>query len=85
MEMIGRLFDCETEAAATIKRNREQLALVKAKLDAIPIKNRKRVTRVIAGDGLACPGDDSFQNEMIAAAGGIPRNGEKPDLPYPST
>jgi iron complex transport system substrate-binding protein len=72
MEMIGRLFDCETEAAATLKHNRDQLALVKAKLDAIPIKNRKRVARVIAGDELACPGDDSFQNEMIAAAGGIP-------------
>jgi len=79
MEIIGRLFDCEAEAVATIQRNRDQLALVKAKLAAIPVKNRKRVARVMAGDKFACPGDDSFQNEMIAAAGGIPpqwgRNG----------
>lgn len=72
MKMIARLFDCETEAAATIQRNRDQLALVKAKLETIPVQNRKRVARVMAGDDLACPGDDSFQNEMIAAAGGIP-------------
>ncbi len=79
METLGRLFDCENEAAAVIQRNRDKLALVKAKLAAIPSHNRKRVVRVMAGDGFACPGDDSFQNEMIAAAGGIPpqwgRNG----------
>lgn len=79
MEMLGRLFDCEVQAAATIQRNRDQLALVKAKLAAIPLHKRKRVARVMAGDELACPGNDSFQNEMIAAAGGIPpkwgRNG----------
>jgi adenosylcobinamide amidohydrolase/ABC-type Fe3+-hydroxamate transport system substrate-binding protein len=79
MEMLGRLFDCENEAAAVIQRNLDKLALVKAKLAAIPSHNRKRVVRVMAGDGFACPGDDSFQNEMIAAAGGIPpqwgRNG----------
>jgi len=72
MEMIGRLFDCETKAAATIKRNRDQLALVKSRLSAIPLQRRKRVARVMAGNELACPGDDSFQNEMISAAGGIP-------------
>lgn len=71
MEMIGRLFGCEGRAAAVIERNRDQLALVKARLAAIPAQSRKRVVRVMAGDTLACPGDDSFQNEMIAAAGGI--------------
>lgn len=72
MELFGRIFDCETEAAAVIQRNRDQMAVVKARLDGIPFQNRKRVTRVMVGDCLSCPGDDSFQNEMIAAAGGIP-------------
>ncbi|RZB36577.1 MAG: hypothetical protein SRB2_02073 [Desulfobacteraceae bacterium Eth-SRB2] len=72
MGMIGRLFDCEAEATATIQRNRDQLSVVKAKLAALPGEKRKRVARVMAGNTLSCPGDDSFQNEMITAAGGIP-------------
>ena len=72
MELMGRLFDCKTEAEKIIKRNRDQLALVKGRLAAIPADERKRVVRVMAGDELTCPGDDSFQNEMIRAAGGIP-------------
>lgn len=71
MEIIGRLFDCESKAAAVIRSNREQLALVKARLTAVPIHQKKRVVRVMAGDTLSCPGDDSFQNEIIEAAGGI--------------
>ena len=72
IEMLGRFFDCETKAAEIIQRNRDQLAQVKARLAHIPDESRKRVTRVMAGKALTCPGDDSFQNEMIEAAGGIP-------------
>ncbi len=72
LELMGRLFDCETEAARIVRRNRDQLALVKSRLSVIPAERRKRVVRVMAGDELACPGDDSFQNEMIRASGGIP-------------
>lgn len=71
MAEIGRLFDCESQAAAVIARNQDQLALVEARLAGIARKDRKRVVRVMASDSLACPGDDSFQNEMITAAGGI--------------
>lgn len=83
MEMIGRLFDCEAEATATIQRNRDQLAVVKTKLAALPGEKRKRVARVMAGDELACPGDDSFQNEMISAAGGIPPHWGKTGFAVP--
>lgn len=72
MALIGRVLDCEDQAAAVIQRNREQLALVKARLKDLPRDRRKRVARVMAGEALSCPGDDSFQNEMIVAAGGIP-------------
>ena len=71
MEQIGKLFDCEAEAQAVVQRNRDQLAIVAARLAGIPDRERKRVARVMVGDGLHCPGDDSFQNEVIAAAGGI--------------
>lgn len=71
MALIGKLFDCETEAQDVVQRNRDQLALVAARLAGIPDQERKRVARVMVGNGLHCPGDDSFQNEVIAAAGGI--------------
>ncbi len=72
MEMLGRVFACEDRAAAVIRKNRDKLAKVKARLEAVPQQKRKRVVRVMAGEGmLSCPGDDSFQNEMIVAAGGI--------------
>ena len=71
VEMIGGLFDCETKAKAVIQRNRDQLALVKARLANMPTQDRKRVARVMVGETLSCPGDDSFQNELIEAAGGI--------------
>ncbi|CCK81590.1 adenosylcobinamide amidohydrolase [Desulfobacula toluolica] len=72
MEIIGQLFDCEKKASEIIQRNREQLALVKSRLGNLPVQQRKRVVRVMAGTTLSCPGDDSFQNEIITAAGGIP-------------
>nr|NJM04416.1 ABC transporter substrate-binding protein [Desulfobacula sp.] len=77
MEMMGRLFDCETRAAEVIRDNREKPALVKARLAALPARGKKRVVRVMAGDELSCPGDDSFQNEIIEAAGGaVPKWGK---------
>ena len=78
MEIMGRLFNCESKAQEVINHNREQLSLVKKRLHHVPSQKRKRVVRVMAGKGLACPGDDSFQNEMIEAAGGItPKWGKK--------
>ncbi|ADW19254.1 protein of unknown function DUF105 [Desulfobulbus propionicus DSM 2032] len=72
MAQIGTLVEREQQAQAIINRNREQIGLVQARLKQMPPEQRKRVARVVAGnDGISCPGDDSFQNEMIAAAGGI--------------
>lgn len=72
MALIGTLVEREQQAQAIIDRNREQIGLVQARLKQLPQQQRKRVARVVAGnDGISCPGDDSFQNEMIAAAGGI--------------
>ena len=71
MVMLGRLFACEERARQVIDRNRDQIAGIEARLAALPANRRKRVVRVMAGESIACPGDDAFQNEMIAAAGGI--------------
>ncbi len=73
MALIGRLVEREQQAQEIVHRNREQIELVRTRLRQLPREERKRVARVVAGaETLSCPGDDSFQNEMIAAAGGIP-------------
>ena len=73
MALIGRLVEREQQAQEIIERNREQIALVRTRLQPLSQEERKRVARVVAGnEKISCPGDDSFQNEMIEAAGGIP-------------
>nr|WP_321467238.1 adenosylcobinamide amidohydrolase [uncultured Desulfobulbus sp.] len=72
MELIGRLVGREQAAQEIVRRNQEQIELVRKRIKDLAPDKRKRVARVIAGGGkLYCPGDDSFQNEMIDAAGGI--------------
>ncbi len=85
MEMIGKIFDCLPEAKKVIESNREKLALVKARADKISPEKRKRVARVMAGADISCPGDDSFQTEMIEAAGGIPLKSGKNGFAVPVT
>nr|WP_320012183.1 adenosylcobinamide amidohydrolase [uncultured Desulfobulbus sp.] len=72
MATIGRLVDKEQAAQAIIDQNLAQIERVKKRLNSLPPEKRKRVARVIASqDRLSSPGDDSFQKEMITAAGGI--------------
>ena len=72
VRLLGRVFDRESNAEAVIARNRETLELIRAKTMKIPLAERKRVMRIMGRERLMAPGDDSFQNEMIRAAGGIP-------------
>jgi ABC-type Fe3+-hydroxamate transport system substrate-binding protein/adenosylcobinamide amidohydrolase len=72
IRMLGRVFDRESEAEAIIGRNDEELAVIRAKVERISKEKRKRVIRLMGRDEVMTPGDDSFQNELIAAAGGIP-------------
>jgi iron complex transport system substrate-binding protein len=58
--------------------------LIADKTAAIPEGERPRVVRLMSRDRLLVPGDDSFQNRFIAAAGGKPphfgRSGEVIEL-----
>ncbi len=72
ISMLGLLFNREEQAAAVIDEQRRQLSIIKSKVTAIPIHERKRVMRIMGHRGVSTPGDDSFQNEFIRAAGGIP-------------
>jgi ABC-type Fe3+-hydroxamate transport system substrate-binding protein/adenosylcobinamide amidohydrolase len=72
VELLGSIFEREARAAELIKEIREEVELVSKKLDGIPGEKRRRVVRVMSAEPLTVPGDDSFQNEFIRAAGGIP-------------
>ncbi|WDP91009.1 MAG: adenosylcobinamide amidohydrolase [Desulfobacter sp.] len=70
MARLGEIAGQQAEAAALIKKNKEELAHIRAKLDkagAVP----KRVIRLMGRDRVMTPGKGSFQNDMIRAAGGI--------------
>ena len=69
--LLGRIFDKEYEAATIVKNNRDELKMIAEKVARIPLSQKKRVMRLMGRKSIMTPGDDSFQNEMIRAAGGI--------------
>jgi ABC-type Fe3+-hydroxamate transport system substrate-binding protein/adenosylcobinamide amidohydrolase len=70
--LLGRIFNKEKQAAILVDEIKRQLQIISEKVDRIPDSKRKRVLRLMGRDPVMTPGDDSFQNEMIRAAGGIP-------------
>lgn len=79
IEALGVIFGKEAAARDLINKNREELAIIAQKTGKIPAKDRQRVMRLMGTEQLMVPGDDSFQNDFIRAAGGLPpkfgRNG----------
>jgi len=71
IRLLGNLFDKAGEAEAIVTDIQKDISLIRQKIDHIPPEKRKRVMRLMGHDGVMTPGDDSFQNEMIRAAGGI--------------
>ncbi len=72
MALVGTILGKEREAAALIEKIKGQIALVSRKVAKIPRGKRKRVMRLMGETTVMTPGDDSFQNEFIQCAGGIP-------------
>lgn len=70
--LLAKIFNKEKEAARIVDEIKEQLNTIEKKVAKIPPSRRKRVIRLMGRDRVMVPGDDSFQNKMIKAAGGIP-------------
>ncbi|MFH1675016.1 MAG: adenosylcobinamide amidohydrolase [Pseudomonadota bacterium] len=70
--LLGKIFGKEDAAAALVDKNKEELRIIERKVSTIPHSERKRVIRLMGRDQIMTPGDDSFQNDFIRAAGGIP-------------
>ncbi len=71
IELIGRIVGHHEQALQLVEKNRQQLKFIARKIKLIPAAERRRVLRMMGRNSLLVPGDDSFQNEIIAAAGGI--------------
>ena len=69
--LLGRIFRRKPQAAALVEKIEGELDLVSRKLSVIPPVKRKRVMRLMGRGMVMTPGSDSFQNELIRAAGGI--------------
>ena len=69
--LIGRIFDHEKEAQLLVNDIKDEMTLVSQKIDQIPAAKRCRVMRIMGRETMMTPGNDSFQSEMIRAAGGI--------------
>ncbi len=72
IQLMGTVFHRKQAAAELSEKNKRQLELIARKTSGIPEDKRKRVMRFMGQDQIMTPGTDSFQNEMIRAAGGIP-------------
>lgn len=68
---LGTLFGKQGPAGRVVEKNRQQINHIRKKLTkAMP--ERKRVIRLMGRKNVMTPGSDSFQNELIRLAGGIP-------------
>jgi len=72
LRLLGRIFAREQAAAKVIAGQDGKRALIAAKVATLAAGERLRVMRIMGRDQLMAPGDDSFQNDLIRAAGGIP-------------
>jgi len=72
IRLLGRLFKRETEAASLVQAIQSDLDHTAQKTAAIPEDKRRRVIRLMGRERVMTPGDDSFQNELIRLAGGVP-------------
>ena len=71
IKLIGEIFDKKKQAEKYISDIKKNLDVISEKISKIPDDKRKRVIRLMGRKMVMTPGKDSFQNEMIRAAGGI--------------
>jgi adenosylcobinamide amidohydrolase len=72
LQLLGRIFGRQAQVEQRVSAIQAQLDLVAQKVAQIPSSQRKRVVRLMGATPVTVPGDDSFQNQLIRAAGGVP-------------
>jgi len=72
MKKLGKIFNKKDEAEKVILNIKKELEHIAKKTAVIPNSKRIRAIRIVGRDKVMVPGDDTFHNEYIKAAGGIP-------------
>ncbi|HAY21742.1 MAG TPA: adenosylcobinamide amidohydrolase [Desulfobacterales bacterium] len=72
LRLLGSLFQQESKAEELCRHLQAQLDLIGKKTAQIPPVKKLRVVRLMSNREMLTPGDDSFQNDFIRLAGGIP-------------
>jgi ABC-type Fe3+-hydroxamate transport system substrate-binding protein/adenosylcobinamide amidohydrolase len=72
IEILGKVLGRKQRATEVVREIRRSLDRVATKVSRVPEAERRRVIRVMGRATAMAPGDDSFQNELIRAAGGVP-------------
>jgi len=70
LRILGRLTNNNKNAELLIQKQQRQIAVIEQKIKKIKNQDKPRTIRLM-GQNMV-PGDDSFQNEFIKAAGGLP-------------
>ncbi len=85
IHQLGLLLGKKEKAAQIINRIKADLDLIARKTAGIPEKDKQRVIRLMGKKTIMTPGLDSFQNEIIRAAGGLPHGIERNGAVIPVT
>jgi iron complex transport system substrate-binding protein len=72
LRLLGAVFQRGEQAEELCRRIQGQLELIRKKVARIPDSRRLRVIRLMSDKAMVVPGDDSFQNDYIRQARGIP-------------
>lgn len=72
IRLLGALFDKQDQAEHIIKNEQQQLDLISKKTAVLEYQQKQRIMRLMGREAIMASGDDSFQNEFIRKAGGIP-------------
>ncbi|MBM4289108.1 MAG: adenosylcobinamide amidohydrolase [Deltaproteobacteria bacterium] len=72
LRLLGEIFHCQDQAEAVCRQLQARLDLIQQKVARLPPEKKLRVVRLMSNREMLLPGDDSFQNDYIRQAGGIP-------------
>lgn len=72
IRLLGEIFQRSQEAETICRQMQEKLDLIQKKIAKIPAPQRLRLVRLMSDREVSVPGDNSFQNDFIRRAGGIP-------------
>jgi iron complex transport system substrate-binding protein len=72
LRLLGAIFQRQKQAEGLCRQIQGQLDLIRKKVARVPDSRRVRVIRLMSSREMLVPGDDSFQNDYIRQAGGIP-------------